>query len=130
MDFFLGLLSQVLGIRLGEAWVRPRLARRALARLESSGTVDSGLRVISGRVGGLTHEWMHGPWVVAPGQLRLFRTVVRVAAIEDGFREPSFREHWGVVEDAHIVVLECATGRVEWALLAGCHEAAVARLRG
>ena len=69
-------MSEVLGFLLGDAWQRRRSSRRALEQLESAGTVDSGLRVVSGKVAGLTREWTHGSWAVEPGKLSLFSTVV------------------------------------------------------
>jgi hypothetical protein len=126
----LPLVSEVLGFLLGDAWQRRRSSRRALEQLESAGTVDSGLRVVSGAVAGLTREWKHGSWAVEPGKLSLFSTVVDVMEVEDGHRQPSARESWGVNPDADIVTLRCPSGRVEWALLPSCRAEATRRLKG
>lgn len=121
-------MSEIVGLLVGDAWGRRRARRRALERLATDGTAESGLRVIEGHVPGLSKEWTHGSWTVSRGRLSFFDVVVYVTAAEARLRQPTVRESWGVSPDAEIVTLRSPTGQVEWALPPGLRVVALQQL--
>lgn len=124
------LVSEILGFLAGGSWMRRRQLRRGLAKLEAHGVVDSGVRVVEGTIRGLSHEWMHGAWEIAPGRLRHYGVHVVVDDVQPGYRYPTGREAWGVAPDAEIVRLQCGGSVAEWALAPGTRELALRRLVG
>lgn len=123
-------VSEVFGLLVGDAWWRRRRHTRVLDAFQRGGLLDSGLRVVEGAVRGLSSEWLHATWRVELNRLTCSGVVVDVKGIEEGVRQPTLRESWGVDPDADLVTLRCAGGRVEWALPQGLRDAALARLRG
>lgn len=128
IELFGDVFGWLLGGRLGR-----RIVRRRNDRLRAESKTEASVRLVDGKVRGLSEQWMPAVWSVAPGRLTNFSVVVPVTDLRrDESRPPGFRESWSVDPEAHIyrarsngatIKIALASSQAEWvvALLVG-HE--------
>lgn len=103
----------------------------ALEKLRTEGTVVSAVRLADGTVEGVGFDWVRGPWHVSPGRLALRGTTVLVREVESVYtpEDPERELDAAWMTGRRVAVLDCGTGRVEWALKIGMADEALRRLR-
>lgn len=118
------MMSEIVGFLLGDRLGRRRVQRRNEA-LKADHKTESGVRLLSGEIRGLTSAWLHGVWLVETGRISNGSAVVLVDSIDDAPRRPTGREMWSVDPETEIVTLRSGSSVLEWALMPNCREWAV-----
>ena len=104
---------------------------RPLQIFRDKGTVVSAVRLAGGEIDGLGFDWVRGPWVVTPGRLSLRGTTISVRGVEKVHRPttPEKRQNELSGTTSRLALLDCGTGRAEWALPRFVDEEALARVQ-
>lgn len=106
------MIGELIGLILGR-----RVDLRRNEKLRQDGKTHASVRVVSGAVRGLTQQWLPGDWVVAAGELALWRTRVSVEALGEEPRRVTGREAWSVNPEAHIYSATSGSAVIEIALM-------------
>ncbi|MCL1871401.1 MAG: hypothetical protein FWF90_13450 [Promicromonosporaceae bacterium] len=119
MEWLIGVVASVLGGAIGWWAYRRSAYPRQHTRLRAEGKVLATLRVTSGRVPGMSSQWMSGGWTVADGgRLTFWSVTVHVRGIADAVRRPTAGELWSVDPDMVIATIDTGTGTVEMGVTA------------